>query len=89
MVEILFDMTALWLSVSLTVLLVAAFTTAMLVTEWDLRAEWQHNNRQQSHMSENKPHLIHHLITWFKPKIPSRSDHCNDDEKPRPFVIQM
>ncbi|WP_227937872.1 hypothetical protein [Alkalihalobacillus deserti] len=82
MVEIISDMTSLWVSVVLTVLLVAAMTKAnVLLIEWELRTNWRNQFFYTEVQEPVSPMLIHLGVVQYKPKIPSASDHNNNQDE--------
>ncbi|KHF42059.1 hypothetical protein [Halalkalibacter okhensis] len=84
MVEILSDMTMVWVTVIMTVLVVAAFTKAnVLMIEWELRASWKRQHIRIDDHAEWNSSLIQPSSKQYRPKIPSLIDHKkNDDEDP-------
>lgn len=82
MVEIITDMTTLWVSVVMTVLLVAAITkTNVLLIEWELRTNWKKQFVYAEVKEPVGPMLIHLSRKQYKPKIPSINDHHNQDDE--------
>lgn len=87
MVELLTDMTMLWVSVMFTVLLLTAFTKSNRVfIEWELFANWKRQDLQIKQEDPTKQLLIPPIMITFKPKIPSQRDHSQDDEAASPLV---
>jgi len=87
MVEIITDMITLWISVGMTVLVVAAMTKAnILLIEWELRTDWKKQFVCVEVHEPESPLLIHLSRKQYKPKIPSINDHSLDDEE-RPLRV--
>ncbi len=88
MLEVLSDMTMLWISVVITVLLVAAFTKAnVLALEWELRTNWKRQLVDFSKHEQINPLLIPSQIKYYRPKMPSRMDHLDQDEEGPSLVV--
>jgi hypothetical protein len=89
LIEIISDVTTLWVSVVMTVLLVAAATKAnVLLIEWELRSSWKKQFIDLNEQEPVSPILIHLSRMLYKPKIPSTYDHNNqDDEEATPIVF--
>ncbi|MFC0561773.1 hypothetical protein [Halalkalibacter alkalisediminis] len=88
MVEIITDMTTLWISVVMTVLLVAAMTKAnILLIEWELRTDWKNQFVYAEVKEPVSPMLIHLSRKQYKPKIPSNSDHHSQDDEEKPLRV--
>lgn len=85
MIEIITDMTTLWVSVMMTVLLVAAMTKAnVLLIEWELRTSWKKQFIHTEVQELVNSMLIHQSSKQYKPKIPSSRDHNNEDDEEHP-----
>ncbi|WP_332631117.1 hypothetical protein [Halalkalibacter flavus] len=88
MIEIVSDMTMVWVTIIMTVLVVAAFTKAnVLMIEWELRTSWK---RQYIHMDDQagvNSSLIQPSSKQYRPKIPSFIDHKNQDDEDPILVV--
>jgi hypothetical protein len=86
MLEIVSDMTVLWISVILTVLVVSAFTKAsMSFCQWTIRTSWKHQFQQFEAYQKLLTHFIRPKSVRYHQKIPSNldkkaSDDDDDDE---------
>ncbi|WP_088102693.1 hypothetical protein [Halalkalibacter urbisdiaboli] len=89
MLEIISDMTMLWISVVVTVLLVAAFTRAsMSVCEWTIRANWKNQFKQIEPHDKIIVPTGRLFSKSYHPKIPSFLDQSVlDDEEP--FLVRV
>lgn len=88
MLEIISDMTMLWVSVVMTVLLVTAFTKAnILVMEWELRTSSKRQIVDLAEQKQTNSLLIPLLTKLYRPKIPSRIDHLDQDEEGPSLVV--
>ncbi|GAE25875.1 hypothetical protein JCM9140_1896 [Halalkalibacter wakoensis JCM 9140] len=89
MIEILSDLTMVWVTLFITVSALAAFTVAnVLAIEWELRTNWR---KQQTHVQDQSILTISYdppSMKRYLPKIPSRTDHKSlDDEDPKLVVF--
>lgn len=87
MLELVSDSMGLWLSLVVTFLVVAAFTKALFIIEWELQATGKQRMKQVGFYPQIQPHLIHQNRVWFHPKIPAYSDHTSDDEDSSLVVV--
>ncbi|MFC0473710.1 hypothetical protein ACFFHM_25160 [Halalkalibacter kiskunsagensis] len=82
MVEIISDMTMIWVSVFITMLFLAAFTKAnVFLIEWELRTNWKRQLVSMKDNDQKTPFLVHHCTKLYRPKIPSLIDHTNQDDE--------
>ncbi|ARK29158.1 hypothetical protein [Halalkalibacter krulwichiae] len=88
MIEIITDLTSLWVSVVMTVLLVAAMTKANILRfEWELHTGWKRKFVDVSEQEPENPMLIHLSRMKCKPKIPSTNDHKNQDDDDATSIV--
>ncbi|WP_100406530.1 hypothetical protein [Bacillus solitudinis] len=89
MLEVITDMTMLWFSVVITVLLIAAFARSSLSGfEWKIRTiRKNHFNQFDVQKCLETTHTRPSSVV-YRPKIPAISDKVNpDDEEEQPLVV--
>ncbi|MDV2886882.1 hypothetical protein BTR22_11505 [Alkalihalophilus pseudofirmus] len=88
MIEFITDMTMLWLSVVMTVLLVAAIARASVAGVW---FTFHMTSKKQLSQTEHQPLVIAALIrpssNPYRPKIPSVFDKGQSDDEPHSLVV--
>ncbi|WP_332694103.1 hypothetical protein [Halalkalibacter lacteus] len=82
MVEIVSDMTMIWVSIFMTMLFLAACTKAnVFIIEWELRTNWKRKLVNMEDYDHETPFLAHLCTKLYRPKIPSLIDHTNQDDE--------
>ncbi|MDV2686260.1 hypothetical protein RYX56_17980 [Alkalihalophilus lindianensis] len=88
MIEVISDMTMLWLGVVMTLLLVAAFARASVVNVW---FTFHVASKKQLLQTECIELVIAALIrpssSTYRPKIPSVFDKGSSDDEPHSLVV--
>jgi hypothetical protein len=88
MVEIISDMTMIWVSIFMTMLFLTAFAKVnVFFIEWELRTNWKRQLVDMESYDDEPPFLVHFCSKLYRPKIPSLIDHTNQDDEDSTLVV--